>query len=320
MTTNEILKIAKKTSCKCCECGCTIKSTVGKPVFGNDAFECKIDSEGRTYCYSCANKLRNSITLVTIPEWTEADRISDRETVLSSIKEMNEWHKFTAYEKNEHITVRCMREDNTVFVYSHGKQRYGHRYNFSVFADMYDLKAEKATEVTESDKWHKRISRAIKCLEKSGLWADLLEKLKNLNSMDYDDREDLRLHYTWNGEGNKILIEKYESKYPFVVYVPNKDYPDIKAIDTFYLYETSNCILKSMYFGKYGNASEKQTIADRIASKEDYKTTARTGYDVSFSYDSKTGKAFYSEEYKGCGNGHYYIALDNSTALFCEDD
>ena len=31
-------------------------------------------------------------------------------------------------------------------------------------------------------------------------------------------------------------------------------------------------------------------------------------------------KVWSSEELRGCGNGHYYIALDANTALFVEDD
>ena len=30
--------------------------------------------------------------------------------------------------------------------------------------------------------------------------------------------------------------------------------------------------------------------------------------------------AWYSEEYKGCLNGHYYIALDEKHVWFYEDD
>ena len=46
----------------------------------------------------------------------------------------------------------------------------------------------------------------------------------------------------------------------------------------------------------------------------------RSSYDVSFSYDPKLQHAWYSEEYKNCGNGHYYLALDETHALFYEDD
>lgn len=319
MTTAEILKIAKKASCKCVECNCTIKSTVGKPVFGNGMWDCKIDSEGRTYCYSCAKRLGDKITVVSIPEWNEPNRIKDSNIVLSKITAMPADNVFFAYEKGEHIKVRCMKEnENNIFVFKKNSHKYGRRYYIPTFITMYDLDGKENTKESEGDKWHKRINRAISCLERSGLWSDVLAKLKNLNSMDYADRDYIRQNYTWRGGNNKSLIEKYESKYPFLFY-KSANNTEIN-IDTFYLYEMSNCILKSMYFGKYSNESEKQIIADRLANKEAYTTTARTSYDVRFDYIPEKNVAYYSEEYKDCGNGHYYIALDNNTALFCEDD
>ena len=39
-----------------------------------------------------------------------------------------------------------------------------------------------------------------------------------------------------------------------------------------------------------------------------------------FEYKADKNKAWYSEEYRGCGNGHYYIAIDENTALFIEND
>lgn len=75
-----------------------------------------------------------------------------------------------------------------------------------------------------------------------------------------------------------------------------------------------------MYFGKFDNETEKQTIKEKIQNNENYSTWHRTNYDTSFEYNAEKKMAWYSEEYKNCGNGHYYFALDNSTALFCEND
>lgn len=80
------------------------------------------------------------------------------------------------------------------------------------------------------------------------------------------------------------------------------------------------CKTKSIYFGKFNNDIEKYEIADALANERPYYTRVQAGYDVSFQYDPKTKHAWYSEEYRGCGNGHYYIALDANMALFVEDD
>ena len=83
----------------------------------------------------------------------------------------------------------------------------------------------------------------------------------------------------------------------------------------------SDCNLKSMYFGKGSNARVKEEIRVALENKQAYDSgRCRANYDVSFSYCPAKHKAWYSEEYKDCGNGHYYIALDANTALFVEND
>ena len=47
------------------------------------------------------------------------------------------------------------------------------------------------------------------------------------------------------------------------------------------------------------------------------------GSDFSLYYWFKHGKRYvkwYSKEFKGCGNGHYYLALDATHTIFVEDD
>lgn len=69
-----------------------------------------------------------------------------------------------------------------------------------------------------------------------------------------------------------------------------------------------------------------EQIKEHMEKGEKYTTSGRNGYDVSFEYKpaslSEDGKAraWYSEEYRGCGNGHYYLALDDQHALYYEDD
>ena len=110
---------------------------------------------------------------------------------------------------------------------------------------------------------------------------------------------------------------KYGTTYPF----PVKEYSKGRLyVDTWYLWEMSECKMKSMYFGKYWNENYKKDIKEALEKGEAITKTARTSYDVRFSYNPDTKMAWYSEEYKDCGNGHYYIAIDHNTAWFCEDD
>lgn len=46
----------------------------------------------------------------------------------------------------------------------------------------------------------------------------------------------------------------------------------------------------------------------------------RHGYDNSIEVSGEKGKAWLSREYRGCGNGHYYLLLSPTHAVFYEDD
>jgi len=240
------------------------------------------------------------------------------------------WEQMTlykVYKAKNLITgekVRISREDTTGFEYAKGKRRYGHRYGIDFMLQNYELLPEK----DENAAWHKRLDRATKCLEKSGLWPEYKALLESLKQMDWYDKETINSLYWANllSSGTPIdehnstfenVFSKWEEKYPFAFFT---DGNGKKQLKTDYFWEVSECKLKSMYFGKKTN-DFKEDIYFHLRDKRDYSIPRiRTNYDVSFEYRPDKNKAWYSEEYKGCGNGHYYIALDHNTALFVEDD
>ena len=228
-------------------------------------------------------------------------------------------------------TVRISREDTTGFEYAKGKRRYGHRYGIDYFLQNYTLVPDK----DQNQIWHKRIDRAIKALEDSGLWPDMIPYFRNLNLMSYSDKEEINnlywekhseiFHYhqkLTNTEHNRIFDQIFSNwvfKYPFIVYQDNDGF---KHIDSSYIFEKSDVKLKSMNFGgKTANEDYKFHIKEHIESETAYSIPRiRTSYDVSFQYKPEKKMAWYSEEYKDCGNGHYYIALDHNIAMFIEND
>ena len=213
---------------------------------------------------------------------------------------------------------------NTVFVYSKGRSRYGHRYMVERFEAAYLPMFE--TEDDKNRQWHKRLDKAVKCLQKSCLWDELLPVFCNLQKVTLADKKEISdifwrsRRYACNPIDKTTAKEElglYQEKYPFM-FTTDED-GDIQ-VKTDYIFELSDCNIKPMYFGKYRNADEKAKITAAINDRRSYETSARTSYDVSFRYDAGKNKAWYSEEYKNCGNGHYYLALDGNTALFCEND
>ena len=154
--------------------------------------------------------------------------------------------------------------------------------------------------------------------------------LKNLDTMTLEDRKAIANLYNqrWSSGTYEVHIKRahqtaenirhiYGAKYPFIV---SNDKEGNPYVETWYLWEMSDCRTKSMYFGKYWNKHYKEDIKKAIENKEKITKTARTSYDVSFNYDPEKNMAWYSEEHKDCGNGHYYLAVDEKTAWFCEND
>lgn len=80
--------------------------------------------------------------------------------------------------------------------------------------------------------------------------------------------------------------------------------------------------MKKMYFGNtFEGEMQKKSLHTAMEAHKDYYTgRVCAGYDVSAEYKAKERKGWYSEEYRNCGNGHYYLMLDKDYAVFYEDD
>lgn len=245
------------------------------------------------------------------------------------IEDLELGKKYVAVNNNTGEKVKiglCYNSAESIFIYAKGKKNRGWQVSKRYFVENYTLKESRATD---KSKWEHNVDRVIKTLEKSGLWADILETYRNLKTLGYDEKNRIYDEYDkverhdWK-DGECYNTAEYdnwlcelEKKYPFLIGCDEKGR---KYLKTSYIWELSRAKLKSMYFGKYHNEAYKNEIANCLTEKKKINFATRTNYDVSFEYNAELGKAWYSEEYKGCGNGHYYLALDNNLALFCEDD
>ena len=211
----------------------------------------------------------------------------------------------------------------TVFVFGKGCRTRGRRYLPEDFLSLYRVEEKDLRKKDPTPAWHRRIQRAVKCMESSGLWPEVRLRFENIlaSGMTWADRE--RLIEIWAAgrhreisPGELTEIDRHRSRFLFAFC---QDDEGEEHIDASYIYELTACRLKAMYFGKWSD--EKDMIRKALAEHRDYSSgRIRAGYDVSFEYDAGKEKAWYSEEFRGCGHGHYYIALDANTALFVEDD
>ena len=217
---------------------------------------------------------------------------------------------------------RCMREnETTVFRYAPRSTKYGSRYTNATFCMFHRLRSAK----DENEEWHKRLKRAIKCMSSSGMWPELKERYENLLTITLEEKKELydatqtsyRLWLDNDMTGSDRVLRPYAEKYPFAVTVTVDGH---YTVDHNYIYEVSDCRLKSMYFGKWVNSRIKEELKAAIESGAKYSISRTVSYDVTATYDPANCHGRYSEEYRGCGNGHYYLMLDHSTAVFYEDD
>ena len=243
--------------------------------------------------------------------------------------------KFKCVCKNNYWGYGCeigrkynaMKEDEeTVFVFPKGCSRHGYRMGCERFNQYFT-----ALTTDETEEWHKRIHRALKAINESGLWPDKKTYLENLLKMTWEDRKAINdiQEKMWAAHWNKnmteeekknmtdTLLKPYIKKYPFIVY---KCEDGTMALNTDYCWELSAVNLKTMYFG-YRNKYFKDRIKEALKNKENYDTgRIVVNYDNSFSYNADRNQAYYDEEFRDCGNGHYYIALNENVAWFLEND
>ena len=151
-------------------------------------------------------------------------------------------------------------------------------------------------------------SEIVKILEEKGIDKETIEFLKEFFYVRVDDNT---LRYLQ--AGIKVSTAFYNTPV-FSVDSFTRDFEWINKAK-----------IKTMIFHKsrWDNAKTehiRQNIAEALKNKTSYQCRGSNGYDVSFEYDAEKNKAWYSEEYVGCGNGHYYLALDSTHAIYYEKD
>jgi len=216
-----------------------------------------------------------------------------------------------------------------IFLYGRRKRKWGLLLGPSDYR-MNNWKTVKITETLPKNvKWERSWQRVLGMLEESGLWKNEVEKIKIILDIGYDKLQQARkedwkkypeLNYEEQREKRIQEIKKIDSR----LVEKSKDTETEYTISNFWLYSMPAKI-KTMYWGKPYRANKiKENIANSLKNKvecHEYQNGAWINYyDVTFGYRPEYNRAWYNEEYRNCGNGHYYIALNATHALFLEDD
>ena len=170
--------------------------------------------------------------------------------------------------------------------------------------DIVSVQPILVTSDTRIRKCRNTLKNVVKYLTASGFWTPMLNGAKYFLTL--TDDELLALcdydHY------HKVMGELRDK--------------NIKWFGSDSFSSLFNKPIKTMNFDKYDREFQKKLLAENIANKVNISHRWVNGYDNSYEvrFDKDFPRAWYSEEFRGCGNGHYYFLLDNCHAIFGEDD
>jgi len=202
-----------------------------------------------------------------------------------------------------------LHEDGRIAIMGKGKKKWGHE--LSSWDGFEDWATLRLVEHKPSDKVRlvkKRAQDALKYLTQSGFWPDIKKEIEYfLENVDIEEfckdmeKGSYENFYCQRGEGQK--------------------YAWCGTHQVFESFYSKNC-WKSIAWGKYDRQRESAEVENAIKNKKGYHRRWTNGYDntLTITFNDDYPRGWYSEEYRDCGNGHYYLLFDATHAIFYEDD
>lgn len=180
----------------------------------------------------------------------------------------------------------------------------------------------ESAEISNKEAWEKSWKTVEKELAISGLNPDVLKDVRLALDLGYD-----KVQLAYNASHDNTPDISYEERH-------KRETEAVLAVDsrlavpgegfrfntTVLWHMCAPAKIKSMYFGKADNVSCKGKIRQSLLEKTMATVSGRASYDCSFYFEPEHMRATYSEEYRNCGNGHYYLAISADRAVFWEDD
>ncbi len=206
-----------------------------------------------------------------------------------------------------------LHEDGRIAIMSKGRKKWGHE--LSSWSDHYEdwatLKLVEHEEIDYYKRFVKRATDALKMLNESGLWKDIKESIEHFFNLSEAEQRELV---------NSIMTDSYELFY-HEVYKENGKYSWVRGYQVFEAFVRKRC-WKSIAWSKWERERMSAEVAECIKNGTNFHRRWENGYDNSVEIANRDGEklAWYSEEYRNCGNGHYYLMFDATHAIFYEDD
>jgi hypothetical protein len=203
--------------------------------------------------------------------------------------------------------------DGRIAIMDKGRKKWGHELN--TWSDHYEdwatLRLVEHDEIDYYKRFVKRATDALKMLNESGLWKDIKQSIEHFFALTESEQKELV---------NDIMTDSYELFYK-EVYKENGKYSWVSGYQVFEAFVRKTC-WKSIAWRKWERECMSAEVADCIKNGIEFSKRWENGYDNSLeiSFDNDYPRGWYSCEYRGTGNGHYYLLFDATHAIFYEDD
>jgi len=197
-------------------------------------------------------------------------------------------------------------------VYTMGKRdrKYGYGLYSSHCENWVSLTKAGSAKTDTFKRYLKRANAALAMLEESGLWNDIREEVKHFLSLSEEEQRQMvkdietdcyNLFYLQTFNGGKYVWARF--------------------YQIFESFAAKNC-WKSIAWSKWERERMSAEVAECIKNGTEYYHRWIHGYDNTVEVANRNGekKAWYSEEYRNCGNGWYYLMFDATHAIFFEKD
>ena len=224
--------------------------------------------------------------------------------------------------------IRTFKRGDDFCIYRRRSSRRGYLIDGYEMRTWQSIRPIRRTKKTPGEIWEKSWRRAADLLAASGLWPDILADIKTGLDIGYDKIQAARAADCLEKNDGRTYEQLQAARAAAVAAIDSR----LNGNTWFLWHMAGPAKIKAMYFGKYQQAGAKEQIIRALVTGTPCRVSGRASYDISFEYvpagQDREGKgtpgtiacAWYSEEYKGCGNGHYYLALNGASALFYEDD
>lgn len=197
----------------------------------------------------------------------------------------------------------------------HGKGMRTHGFNITFYPyrhvvsmRLVDKRDRDATKLI-FDRLKRRMNDAKYMLEASGLWQDILENINLVLSKGDDTIMEI---------AKALSMEHYSSLYDEV---RNGKLSFLTHYQIYTSFARNKCWHSIPYLPS-DKEFRKKRLQSAIENGIKYSYAWRNGYNncVEVNFEDGKGRGWFSAEYKGFCNGHYYLLFDASHAIFYEDD